>query len=256
MLSAIRMSDNEKVYAWTEAKGNQPFSCPECRDKVILKKGVVKIHHFAHKPPFFCNYGVGESEEHRRCKLEIYNRLLKEPSVSGCEVEKNLESVRPDVFCYIRKTPVAIEVQLSVLTLDQIIYRTIEYYKKGIYVLWLPIFSDRLISTRYSPKLWEKWLHTAYFGRVYYWHSNLNSVPIHFSDHVIHVESRSWFEAGGIENSGGGYDKISKRFKTPKLGAPVNLLRDFKILNRKPTLTQIYTVPESRLLIDTQTKWW
>lgn len=188
MLSAIRLRDKEKVYAWIETKQNQPFSCPECRDEVILKKGIVKIHHFAHKPPFACSYGIGESEEHRRCKLEIYNRLLKENTVSACELEKNLQSVRPDVFCYIGTTPVAIEVQLSVLTLDQIIYRTIEYGIKGVYVLWLPVFSDKLIRKRYIPKLWEKWLHTAYFGRVYYWHSNLNIVPVHFNEYWIHVE--------------------------------------------------------------------
>lgn len=256
MLSATRIIDKEKVYAWLEEKNKKPFSCPECEDEVILRKGVVKIHHFAHKPPFSCSYGQGESEEHRRCKYEIYNRLLKEDSVTGCEIEKNLNTIRPDIFCYVRNTPVAIEVQLSVLTLDQIIYRTIEYKRKGIFVLWLPVFSDKLCSKRYSPRLWERWLHTAYFGRVYYWHSNLNMVPVHFDDHLIHVEESSWFESGGVENYGGGYDKFSKRYKTPKLGKPVNLIKDFKILNRSSTLTNIYTVPESKLFIDTQSKWW
>lgn len=256
MLSATRINDNEKVYAWLEAKSNAPFSCPRCNDEVVLRKGVVRVHHFAHKPPVSCSYGKGESNEHRRCKFEIYERLVRESGVTGCEIEKNLNTVRPDIFCYIRQIPVAIEVQLSVLTLDQIIYRTIEYWKKGIYVLWLPIFSDKLISKRYSPRLWEKWLHTAYFGRVYYWHSKLNIVPIHFNDHLIHVEQRSWFEACGYENFGGGYDKLSKRFKTPSPGKPVNLIRDFRILERKPTLTNVYTIPESKLLLDTQKRWW
>jgi len=161
-----------------------------------------------------------------------------------------------DVFCYIGSTPIAIEVQLSALTIDQIVYRTIEYCRKGIYVSWLPVFSNKLQSKRYAPKLWEKWLHIAYFGRVYYWHSKLNIVPVHFGNHMIHVEERSWFEAGGYENFGGGYDKLSKRFKTPRLGKPVNLIKHFKPLNRNQTPTQIYTVPRSKLFIDTQAKWW
>jgi len=34
--------------------------------------------------------------------------------------------------------PIAIEVQISTLTMDQIVYRTKEYARKGIHLLWLP----------------------------------------------------------------------------------------------------------------------
>ena len=76
MLSATKTSTNEKVYAWLINREDKPFSCPECGDEVILKKGIVKVHHFAHKPPTSCEFGQGESEKHRACKLEIYERLL------------------------------------------------------------------------------------------------------------------------------------------------------------------------------------
>lgn len=256
VLSAIRVSENLKVLAWLENKNNEPFSCPECEQFVVLKKGSVKIHHFAHKPPILCSYGKGESEEHRQCKVEMFERLDKEPSVSGCEMEKNLGTIRPDIFFFLRKTPVAIEVQLSTLSLEQIIYRTIEYLQKGIHVLWLPKFKENLLLDRYNPRIWEKWLHTTYFGRVYYWHSNLNMIPVHFGDHYLYIEERSWFEAGGIENSAGGYKKLSKRFKTPLVGKPVNLIRDFRPFTRKPVITTAYTVPESKLLLDNQSNWW
>ena len=244
MLSATKISNNEKVYAWLINREDKPFSCPECGDEVILKKCINKVDHFAHKPPTSCEFGQGESEKHRACKLEIYERLLKEPSVTGCEIEKYFESVRPDIFCYIRGIPVAIEVQISTLHIDQIIYRTIEYGRKGIYVLWLPLFSDKLLTTRYSPRLWEKWLHTTYFGRVYYWCKGLLLAPVHYDKHFIHIEERSWFDSDGNEDSGGGYDKLSIKFRTPKLGELINLVRDLKPLYRKPTLTPMYTVPE------------
>jgi len=47
--------------------------------------------------------------------------------------------------------------------------RTIQYAQKGIYVLWLLLWTPKLNAQRYSPKLWEKWIHAAYYGRVYYW---------------------------------------------------------------------------------------
>ncbi len=127
-----------------------------CNDEVVLKKGSVRIHYFAHKPPLACAYGKGESDEHLKCKLEIYENLIKQPNVTKCEIERNLQSVRPDISCYIGKIPVAIEVQISALGLDEIIYRTIEYRQKGIFVLWLLLFSDKLRGERYAPRIWEK----------------------------------------------------------------------------------------------------
>jgi competence protein CoiA len=72
MLCAIRQRDNKKALAPDESKSNSPFVCPRCAAEVILKKGSVKTHHFAHWPPVLCEYGQGETEEHRKCKLAIY----------------------------------------------------------------------------------------------------------------------------------------------------------------------------------------
>ncbi len=256
MLCAIRKTDNEKVNAWLESKSNKPFACPECSDEVILKKGSIKCHHFSHKPPYDCEFGAGESEQHRKCKIELYNLLKSSSAVSDCEMEKGLGSVRPDIFFKTLNISIAIEVQISSLSLEDIIYRTIEYGVKGIHLLWLPIFSDRLLDKRYSPKIWEKWLHTTYFGRVYYWHSELKVVPVHFDEHQLYVEERSWFESGGNEVSAGGYYKKSKRFRTPNLGRSVNILRDFRPTSRNSLCVPDYTIPECRLLIDKQSTWW
>lgn len=51
MLCAIRQSDRQKVAAWDQQKNDGPFSCPFCIEETILKKGTMKVHHFAHKPP-------------------------------------------------------------------------------------------------------------------------------------------------------------------------------------------------------------
>lgn len=57
MLCAIRQRDNQKVAAWDQQKIDGPFSCPVCVEETILKKGAMKVHHFAHKPPITCEYG-------------------------------------------------------------------------------------------------------------------------------------------------------------------------------------------------------
>lgn len=84
-------------------------------------------------------------------------------------LELPLEEVRPDVSATIKGVPVAIEVQISSLSVETIMRRTIDYHRRGIYVLWLLQWTPALDRPRYAPKIWEKWVHAAYYGRVYYW---------------------------------------------------------------------------------------
>lgn len=192
MLTSIRQSDDHKVYARDVEKTDAPFKCPVCGGETVLHKGAVKVHHFAHKPPVFCEYGKGESEAHRQCKQSIYDALKVAPGVTEGELEKNFGRVVSDVFFIFNGMRVAIEVQISNLTINQIIERTEAYNDLGIYILWMPLFASKLDSKVYAPKLWEKWLHTAYFGRIYYWLEGLSAIAIHFSEHLLWVEATEY----------------------------------------------------------------
>jgi competence protein CoiA len=130
MLSAKRKSDGQTVAAYFESRSNGPFVCLECNGEVILKTGRTKVNHFAHANPIACKFATGESEEHRRCKLEIFQALRKEPGVSNVALESPLGTVRPDVSAYIHGVPVAIEVQISSLSLETIMRRTIDYAQR------------------------------------------------------------------------------------------------------------------------------
>ena len=244
MLTAIRQSDGQKVVAWEADKGDRPFQCFCCQQVVTLRKGEVKAPHFAHQPPVTCEYGTGESEEHRRCKLSIYEGLTRHPGVTKCEVERNLGTVRPDVSAYIGGVPVAVEVQVSSLSLARIIYRTAEYARKGIYVLWLPLHSQRLNQDLYRLRPWELWLHAAYFGRVYYWLEGLTILPVHFRDCHTTVRGRTH-----------DFQKFS-RMKVPLDGRRVDLADDFKPLSREAWSSKRLEIPGSKLLIDTQLRWY
>jgi competence protein CoiA len=106
--------------------------------------------------------------------------------------------------------------------------RTQEYTRKGIYVLWLLQWTPLLDGERYSPRLWEKWVHTAYFGRVYYWLNSLTVACYHFDPHLIPVPETVLLSPTGKPKIVGGYSKRSKRFRTATRGKTFNIVTDFK----------------------------
>ncbi|MBM3226195.1 MAG: competence protein CoiA [Candidatus Tectomicrobia bacterium] len=255
MLCAIRTKDNAKLNARDTSKADSPFACPKCWSEVYIRKGHIKVHHFAHKPLVTCSYGFGESEAHRQCKTAIYDRLANQPDVTRCKLEYDLGAIVPDIYAIIRNVAVAIEVQISSLSLHEIIRRTQHYRQLHISVLWLPLFDKNLNEERYAPKAWERWLHATYFGRVYYWPADLTVIPVHFDEYLLYVEESSWYE-DGEEQTGGGYEKSSKRWRTPVLGVPADIASNFRSGFRKAWQGGAMNVPECLLYQDTQPRWW
>lgn len=256
MLSALRSSDQAKVLAGAVEKEEAPFHCSSCHAEVVLRKGRIRIHHFAHKPPVTCARGQGETEEHHRAKLAIYEALQNAPNVTGVEIEKDLGTAVADVYAIISGRPVAIEVQRSNLSVATITSRTATYRALGVAVLWVGLPTDHLDDERYSPTAWEKWCHAAYFGRVYYWESGETLTPVHFNPHEIYVEPRSWFESGGNEQSAGGYYRTSKRYRTPARGPAVALSADFARQTRRSWSGGDVWIPECLIYVDRQEPWW
>ena len=244
MLTAIRQRDALKVGAWEVEKQDKPFLCPCCSQVLTLRRGGIKASHFAHQPPVLCEYGEGESEEHRRCKISIYEALHKDPRVTKCEMERDLGAVRPDVSAYIGGVPVAIEVQASNLSLEKISRRTQEYARRGIYVLWLPIYQEGLRRNLYSPRPFERWLHEAYFGRVYYWLEGLLIQPVHLRDYLARVR-------GATHD----YEKPSAK-KVPIDGKPALLTEDFMPVERDARTRGFLNIPRAKLFIDKQPRWY
>ena len=244
MLTAIRERDGQKLGAWEADKRDRPFVCFCCQRVVTLRQGRLRAPHFAHLPPVVCEYGTGESEAHRRCKIAIYETLRADGRVTKCELERNLGTVRPDVSAYINGVPVAIEVQLSTLSLARIVYRTTEYARKGIYVLWLPVYQRALDAELYGPRPWELWLHAAYGARVYYWLEGATVLPVHFRDYLIRLRGRTR-----------DYQKLSRR-KVPLAGPASSLVEHFKPLTAGAQVLGPWRVPAAKLLVDTRARWY
>ncbi len=249
MLSAKRKSNGQIVTAYLESKHNAPFLCIDCNEEVLLKTGRFRTNHFAHANPIACKFATGESDVHRKCKMEIFEALRNHPNVRGAALEKALGEVRPDVSAYINGIPVAIEVQVSSLSLETITRRTIEYARKGIYVLWLLQWSPALDASRYAPRLWERWIHAAYFGRVFYWLGGLTVVSYHFDPSFKTVPINSWYSQDGKKMTGGGYSQRLKRYRTAVRGITLNLIRDFGGKQRYWWEGKGLRVPDARLFM-------
>jgi competence protein CoiA len=256
MLTSVRKADLVKVVAHETTKTEGPFACPKCGSETILHKGFIRVAHFAHKPPVSCEYGTGESERHRQCKQEIYTQLSSYRNIS-CELEKDLGKVVPDIFidCGAGNPKIAIEVQISSLTMERIIERTREYNRLNVHVLWLPLYTEALKQERYAPKAWERWLHATYYGRVYYWMEGLSVAVFHFDQYQLYVEATDWFE-NGEQHSAGGYYRKSKRYRTPRPGPIVHITNDFTLNQRKAWSGSEMVVPECKLFVDTHRPWW
>jgi competence protein CoiA len=181
--------------------------------------------------------------------MAIYDALLEAPNVRKAGLERSLRTVRPDVRAYINDIAVAIEVQVSALSLDTIIRRTTEYARKGVYLLWLPQWTRDLDVHRYSPRVWERWVHAAYWGRIYYWLEGLSVVSYHFAPYYTYVEETSWHGEGGEEMSAGGYDRKSKRYRTPVRGKTLNLLTDFVPRVREEWQSRDLKIPRAKLYV-------
>ncbi|GJL66820.1 MAG: hypothetical protein NPIRA05_17910 [Nitrospirales bacterium] len=255
MLTALRQSDSSKVLARASEKFEALFLCPRCRRELILRKGHIKVHHFAHKPPVTCALGKGEKEQHLKAKLEIYDALLCELNVSELELEKDFGASVADVYARISGVPVAVEIQRSVLSVNDIIARTLNYHRLGVSVLWAGLPNPDLATSKYSPRAWEKWCHAAYYGRVYFWDSGQVFKVVHFGPYQIHVASTSWYE-DGAERSAGGYDRTSRRWRTPQSGVPCLLSQSFHTNRRAPWMGGAVSIPECTLYLDIGPKWW
>lgn len=170
-------------------------------------------------------------------------------SVNDVHLERSLQTVRPDVSANINGVRVAIEVQISTLSQETIIHRTKEYERKGIYVLWLLQWTPYLDGSRYSPRLWEKWVHAAYFGQVYYWVKGLEVASYRFEPYPMHVPETSWYSDNGIQMTARGYKRKSKRWRVPVRAETLDLVKDFAPTQREWWKGGDLTIPFAKLYI-------
>ncbi|MFV0560065.1 MAG: competence protein CoiA [Enterococcus sp.] len=106
------------------------YYCPACASEVILKNGLKRVTHFAHKRMNTCSaFSEGETEEHLELK-RLFSRWFV------LELEKYIPTLkqRPDGLI---ENQLALEIQCSPLSAKRFIERTKGYQTVGLPVWWI-----------------------------------------------------------------------------------------------------------------------
>lgn len=183
MITAIS-EKGEKTVGWEADKTNS-YYCPGCEERLILRQGEIKVHHFAHIAESKCSYTAGETETHLWMKKFLYHEFAKSNLCKTVDIEHRVDDRIADIHIVNRQDKeIAVECQVS--NIDVVEFRKkIAYYSyKGIYSLW--IFSGnneldkrliKLVNTRdarlnYTSSETERRCHRWYYGRFYYFYND------------------------------------------------------------------------------------
>lgn len=116
----------------------QPFYCPLCREKVIVKAGPKTIPHFAHRSAVHCPSAEGgEGAYHEKGKLLLYLWLKHQRLNAELEVYIPEIRQRPDILLMINEKKIAIEFQCAKVQTGQIKQRNEGYQRLGITPIWI-----------------------------------------------------------------------------------------------------------------------
>ena len=133
-----------------DIKKHEPFFCPSCNGELILKMGVKKIPHFAHKSK--CPIKPeGESEIHLLGKKRLYEWLTVQGFRPRMEVFLSALNQQPDLLFEWGGKKVAVEFQCSIIQTNEIKRRTLNYLKYSYWPLW--IVNHKHVTTRYEYML-------------------------------------------------------------------------------------------------------
>ena len=225
-----------------EADKGHEYRCPKCQSVVVLKKGRIVSHHFAHKPPVNCSWAKGETKGHLAAK-----QLFKEEFVGRglrAKVEYEINSLpndrRADVMVWSpNEILFALELQHTPIGYDDLENRTRSYIRAGVRVIWIPFIRPNLwvdaealppsadsdfIIERFSARPLERWINGFNYGEFWMYDPNDNTLWMaNLSQHNLYVPVTSWYDSEGNENSAGGYSKPSKKWRELKLCGPYGL---------------------------------
>lgn len=264
---AYNVITHQPFYAASATKNDGPFYCKTCLSDAVIRKCAQKRDHFAHKARLSPVIPKGESQLHSSCK-DTLCRFLGDRFPNGKwatertipdNPELGIPELRPDVSGRINNVRVAIEVQASSLTVNKIVERTSAYARRHISLLWVVPLTEALGERPFRPRQYERYLHSIYFGRIYYWWESLGAslAPVHFGVANRYIEPAEWYEYGELVQVGG-YDKPYKTIKTPIYGPALDIVDDFRSRSRPEFIpdNERKIVPACFVWIDTAKVWW
>jgi competence protein CoiA len=269
--TALKKSDNSTVFAGDINKFDGPFYCPVCLSEAIVRKCSEKVDHFAHHARQSPVIRKKDKELHTKCIEQILQHLQmafpdgkweKEREIKENK-ERGFKKVVPDISGRIGDIPVAVEVQASAYTINRIKAKIEEYEKRTpkLAVLYIIPLIEDLDDEPFRPRLFEKFLHSMYFGRVYYWTNNnpTELLPVHFSPAKRWIEENTWFDTElREERTEGGFYLTYRTVKMPNYGNSIDISKDFTKVERKAFEPKNVkkAVPKCTIFKDKLRSWW
>lgn len=267
---ALIRQTGQRVHVEDVTKSDGPFICPSCLSDAVRKHCTEKKDHFAHKAPTSKVIKQSESALHRECKLEIFEALRTSipdgrwvcDSVRiKADKSRKLPELQPDIGGRINGKRIAIEIQVSSLTLPQIIKRVSGYSGRDVAIIWIVPLKEPLPDGIFRPRLYERYLHSIYYGRTYYWMrgDGLLVTPVHYGLAWRHVPYSEWYDVNlGEQRDAGGYDRPYKRLRIPIAHSKVSLVDTFYHHQRDEFIpwNELKAVPQSYIFRDRLGIWW
>jgi competence protein CoiA len=250
MLVAVRKSDGTRIEGSVAERGIE-YICPEfsCGHKVILKKPLLKIDHFAHEPGAACRLSSRETPEHLRAKdflLKAFrSRGLRAEAEVPFEILSGEDDRRADVVVWHpnKQKQIAFEVQHTTLGLKDIMRRTESYAAASVPVVWINLLKPKRVENafrvqgrninyvhKYWTHAWERWAHdfsnesgVKEIKRGHLWFLDPSTRFMWrgwFLTHFLYKEGGDFYGASGeIQSYSGGW-YVSERFQTLILEGP------------------------------------
>lgn len=180
-------------------KTNNIFTCIQCSEQVILKNGMIKTPHFAHTRKASCaeSFSEGESEDHLKGKLHLYEFLLKHSSPVQLETFLPSLQQRPDLFIQSDPFPIAIEFQCSQIPVTAVQQRTTGYLSKQIIPIWIlrtPKISDfppQEIGTMQLSAFRQTFFYTTPNGKIILTYCP-QTKNFHYISNPMHIKANNY----------------------------------------------------------------
>lgn len=269
--NAVITREGRKVRPSEVTKLDGPFHCGKCLSDCVHRRCTEKLDHFAHKARLSPVLEPKNYRLHRDCQLEICDALRKVFPEGKWECERSIPANQakgtpalvPDISGRINDLRVVIEVQASSMTIPKIVKRAAAYHDLGIAILWIVPLKKPFGDEIFRPRLYERYFHSIYFGRTYYWmHGDgLEVTPIHYGIAERWIDSKELYDSEGDSHSGGGYSKPYRIIKMPEYEPTkrrINITENFSRITRAAFTpwNERKHVPELTTWQDDLSVWW
>ncbi|WP_336045803.1 competence protein CoiA [Solibacillus ferritrahens] len=181
-----------------QLKQQRQFYCPQCKEKLLLKAGQIKIPHFAHSKNSNCVslFSERESAAHLLGKQQLFQLFTKLKLQPMLEPYLPFLGQRPDIFISKKDRQYAIEFQCSPISQELFLQRTKGYLKANITPIWLLHIPQKFqasgimkISINYFNAQFIQRYKNQYFLLTY----DVKSKNFYYMSNLIHINKMQYF---------------------------------------------------------------